>query len=151
MKKAIKVLLVIILSFLVITSAFFLYCFIITKDVKLDEKKLIDIDKSVTYLYSSGEIMLEEVKGASVCDKNDIPAHVKNAFISIEDKRFYSHNGVDIKGLARATIKNLKSLSFKEGASTITQQLVKNTHLSNEKTLKRKLSEIKIALEIEKK
>ena len=151
MKKALKVLLVVILSFLVITSAFFLYCFIITKDVKLDEKKLIDIDKSITYLNSTGEIMLEEVKGASVCDNKDIPSHVKNAFISIEDKRFYSHNGVDIKGLIRAIIKNLKSMSFKEGASTITQQLVKNTHLSNEKTLKRKLSEIKIALEIEKK
>jgi penicillin-binding protein 1A len=57
----------------------------------------------------------------------NIPLHTQNAFISIEDKRFYSHNGVDYKGLIRATFNNIKSFSFKEGASTITQQLIKNT------------------------
>ena len=71
--------------------------------------------------------------------------------MAIEDKRFYSHNGVDYKGLLRAMLSNIKSFSFKEGGSTITQQLIKNTHLSNQKTLNRKISEIKLALELEKK
>ena len=151
MKKTLKVLFIIFLSIFIISASFLIYCIAITKNVKLDEKKLINVDKSITYLYSSGEIILEEAKGVEICDISDIPKHVKDAFIAIEDRRFYQHNGIDYKGILRAIVKNVKSFSFKEGASTITQQLVKNTHLSNEKTLKRKISEFKIALEIERK
>ena len=80
----------------------------------------------------------------------ELPNHVKNAFIAIEDKRFYSHNGIDAKRIVGATIKNLKKRKFSEGASTITQQLIKNTHLSREKTLTRKMKEIKLSLKAEK-
>ena len=65
-----------------------------------------------------------------------------NAFISIEDKTFYEHNGINPKRIVKAGINNIKSHSLKEGASTITQQLIKNTQLSNEKTYSRKIKEI---------
>ncbi len=79
-----------------------------------------------------------------------IPDDLKNAFVALEDKRFYSHKGYDIIRIGGAIVSNIKSRSVKEGASTITQQLVKNTHLSNERTVDRKLKEIAIARKIEK-
>lgn len=81
---------------------------------------------------------------------NDISPNMINAIISIEDKDFYKHNGISYKGIVRATLKNIKSLKFKEGASTITQQLIKNTILKNEKSLERKINEINLSLKIEK-
>lgn len=80
----------------------------------------------------------------------DIPSDLKNAFVALEDKRFYTHKGYDVVRMAGALFSNVKSQSLKEGASTITQQLVKNTHLSREKTVSRKLKEIAIASNIEK-
>lgn len=77
-------------------------------------------------------------------------AMLANAFIAVEDKRFYSHNGVDIKALLRALKNDILSGGVKEGGSTITQQLIKNTHLSGEKTLARKLRELKLTLQAEK-
>lgn len=68
-----------------------------------------------------------------------------------EDKGFFKHNGFDIKRMAKAALKNMRARSFKEGASTISQQLIKNTHLSQEKTIKRKLKEIKLTRKLEKK
>lgn len=79
-----------------------------------------------------------------------LSSETKNAFISAEDKRFYTHHGIDVIRLAGATLNNLKSRSFSEGGSTISQQLIKNTHLSSEKTIKRKLREIKLTKELEK-
>lgn len=79
----------------------------------------------------------------------EIPENVKQAFIALEDRRFYKHKGYDAKAIGRALITNLKARKAVEGGSTITQQLVKNTHLSSEKTLERKLNEIAIAMKIE--
>lgn len=79
-----------------------------------------------------------------------IPTHTKQAFISIEDKAFYNHNGISVKRIGKAFFNNLKKLKLMEGASTISQQLIKNTHLTNEKTLSRKLNEISLALDLER-
>lgn len=73
-----------------------------------------------------------------------------NCFVATEDKNFFSHNGIDLKRITKATLKNVKSFSYKEGASTITQQLIKNSQLTNEKTISRKYKEIKLALKLEK-
>lgn len=81
----------------------------------------------------------------------DVPDAVRGAFVALEDRRFYSHKGYDIKAMARAAWVNLKSGGTVEGASTITQQLVKNTHLGAERTLSRKLKEIALAMKIEEK
>lgn len=79
----------------------------------------------------------------------ELSENTKNAFISIEDKSFYKHNGINKKRIAKAFLNNLKSGKLKEGASTITQQLIKNTHLSSEKTIDRKLKEIALAKKLE--
>lgn len=80
----------------------------------------------------------------------ELPKFVPQCFISIEDKKFYSHNGIDYKRMVAATIKNITTLKFNQGASTISQQLIKNTHLTNKKTLKRKLNEIFLTKKLEK-
>lgn len=80
----------------------------------------------------------------------EIPLHVQRAFVAAEDKHFYSHHGLDYAGIARAIFKNIRARAFVQGASTISQQLVKNTHLSGEKTLERKLKEIKLTWQLER-
>lgn len=84
------------------------------------------------------------------CSIDQLQSHTIDAFISIEDKTFYKHHGINSKRILRAIFNNLKSRSFKEGASTISQQLIKNTHLSNEKTIERKLKEIALTKKLEK-
>ncbi len=79
----------------------------------------------------------------------EIPKHVKNAFIAIEDARFYEHGGVDIIRILGSLIEDLKSGSLKQGASTISQQLVKNTSLTGVKTISRKLQEAVMAFKLE--
>lgn len=79
-----------------------------------------------------------------------IPLDLQQAFISIEDNRFYEHKGVDPRGLLRAAYKNLVSKEIAEGGSTITQQLAKNAYLTQERTMKRKIQEVFLALQLEK-
>lgn len=86
----------------------------------------------------------------AVVNISNISDSTKNAFISIEDKSFYNHHGVNYKRIFKAMINNLKARSLKEGASTITQQLVKNTQLTSEKTFERKIKEIALAQRLEK-
>lgn len=76
----------------------------------------------------------------------DLPEYVLQATVAIEDKKFYSHHGLDLTGLLRASFKNFKSEGNLQGGSTITQQLVKNALLSNEKTLQRKIKEAVLAV-----
>lgn len=80
----------------------------------------------------------------------ELEPYTINAFVDIEDKRFFRHNGYDPKRIIKSALVNLKSNNKTQGASTITQQLVKNTLLSNEKTYKRKLNEIMLAIKVEK-
>ena len=80
----------------------------------------------------------------------DIPDHVIDAFIAIEDKRFYEHSGVDFRSIMRAIYRDIITRSKAEGASTITQQLAKNLFLTNEKTWLRKTKEAMIALYLER-
>lgn len=79
-----------------------------------------------------------------------IPKHMKDAIVAVEDRRFYSHSGIDYYGIARAIVRDLMHVSLKEGASTITQQLAKVMFLTPEKTITRKLKEIQLAIKLEK-
>ena len=81
---------------------------------------------------------------------SNLKPHTLNAFIAIEDKRFYEHNGYDLKRIVKASLVNLKNRSKTEGASTITQQLVKNILLNSEKTYSRKFKEILLSIKTEK-
>lgn len=80
-----------------------------------------------------------------------IPKDLQNAVVSIEDERFYSHIGVDVKGIGRAAYKNIKRGKLSEGASTITQQLSRNIYLTSERKISRKLQEIVLSLQLERK
>lgn len=80
----------------------------------------------------------------------DLPPHVPQAFIAAEDKRFYEHNGADTQAIIRALWTNFTSGETVSGASTITQQLIKNLVLTPEQTLKRKAQEVRLARELEK-
>ena len=86
--------------------------------------------------------------GAPV-DAATLPPHVREAFIAIEDRRFYSHWGVDPRGIARAAWANLDSGGVRQGGSTITQQLAKNAFLDSDRTAARKLREMMIAFWLE--
>ncbi len=81
----------------------------------------------------------------------DIPEHVQNAFLAIEDERFHNHFGIDLRGIARAIAENLKSGGKSQGASTITMQVARNVVLENlEKNFKRKFNEVLLSLQIER-
>ena len=137
---------------LVIFISFIAYFFSVTSFTTLNISALNE--------YAGGEIKLVTQSGKPINSKcfnssvniniDEISDDVKNAFISIEDKAFYNHNGINPKRIVGAIIANIKSGKNSQGASTITQQLIKNSQLTNEKTLNRKLKEIKLALSLEK-
>lgn len=81
---------------------------------------------------------------------DSLPPHVVNAFLAAEDARFFSHTGVDLIGIARASIQNIISRSYSQGASTITQQVTRIFILSKEKRLARKIREMIVAFRLEK-
>ncbi len=102
--------------------------------------------ESLTFLASDGSIIarrgpapVEEIDAAA------LPDHVRHAFIAIEDRRFEDHGGIDVRGLARAMLANLQAGGVVEGGSTITQQYVKNTYLTQDRTFTRKFKEFLLA------
>ncbi len=126
----------------------------LTKSTKLDVAALTENYSHGQFIVTSADQKEMDTSSLFVSSEvkiAEVPNHVKNAFVAIEDKRFYTHHGIDLRRMASATIQNIKNRKFSQGASTISQQLIKNTHLSREKTLKRKAKEIKLSLELEKK
>jgi penicillin-binding protein 1A len=91
-----------------------------------------------------------EMAGANVALK-DLPPYLPKAFIAIEDRRFYSHYGVDPLGIARAAVANVMHRGVSQGGSTLTQQLAKNLFLTQERTMQRKLQEVELAIWLERK
>ena len=91
-----------------------------------------------------------EMAGANVPVK-ELPPYLQNAFIAIEDRRFYSHYGIDPVGILRAAVANVLHRGVSQGGSTLTQQLAKNLFLTQERTLQRKLQEVELALWLERK
>jgi penicillin-binding protein 1A len=91
-----------------------------------------------------------EMAGANVALK-DLPPYLPKAFIAIEDRRFYSHHGIDPFGILRAAVANILHRGVAQGGSTLTQQLAKNLFLTQERTLQRKLQEAELALWLERK
>ena len=84
---------------------------------------------------------------------DSIPAHVVDAFLAVEDRRFYEHPGVDLRRIPGAVVRNVRSRRFEQGFSTITMQLARNVfpeHLTREKTVRRKVWELVLSLEVER-
>ena len=95
--------------------------------------------------------VLKGEKDVYYIEYEDIPIYVKQAIISTEDKRFYKHNGIDYRGIMRAAVAMIQDGEVTQGGSTITQQLARTVFLSNERTWERKIEEMYIAVELEKK
>ena len=107
---------------------------------------------AVTRVYSADQVLLDELflEKRTIVPINQIPTDLISALITIEDRQFYSHSGIDLKGIARAIIKDILAGQFVEGASTITQQLAKTLFLTQEKTLTRKIKEAILAFQLER-
>ena len=107
------------------------------------------------YKNASEETLLEEKTAQIREDENytkiqEMPEIYINAVIAVEDKRFYTHKGIDPISLGRAVVNDIKAMSFVEGGSTITQQLAKNIYFTQRKEIIRKIAEAFMAIEIEK-
>ena len=128
------------------------YYFTVTKDATLSPERLLLSQKNVVVYDGDGARVKNVSAGTArgIADIGTIPQATRFAFVDTEDKRFFSHNGFDVRRIAKAALNNVRSRSFKEGASTISQQLIKNTHLSQEKTFKRKLREWKLTKALER-
>lgn len=110
------------------------------------------VQTSVVYDASGGQIsVLKGEKDVYYLEFEEIPENVKEAIISIEDKKFYHHGGIDYKAIIRAAWAMIQNGEVSQGGSTITQQLARNVFLSHERTWERKMEEIFIATELEKK
>lgn len=119
--------------------------------VHFDADKLNEVCAAVTLLDNNGQEIRESLPSQN---GKQIPLSALNeytymAFVSVEDKRFFRHSGLDYKRILGAIAHNVKGGGFKEGASTITQQLIKNTHLDSSKNINRKVNEMLLAVELE--
>jgi 1A family penicillin-binding protein len=111
------------------------------------------VSESTKIYDRTGEIVLYDVNQdtkRTVVPYEEISRNIKNATVAIEDQEFYQHKGIKPRSILRAILINTSSLEFSQGGSTITQQVVKNSLLSQEKTISRKLKEWVLALKLEK-
>ena len=133
----------------VLVLAAFIYYFGVTAGVRLDATRLSE-DKAQVCVYDKDGEKIDLPALKQTASFSALPDYLPNAFVAVEDKRLYSHRGFDYRRIVKAAMKNITSFSFREGASTLSQQLIKNTHLSGEKTIKRKLKEMKLTRILEK-
>ena len=117
---------------------------------KLDVDALTTLNNGVKVYSLNGEQTSLCNTNRSIVEIESLPKYVLNAFIDTEDKRFYSHSGFDILRIVKASFVNIKNGSKSQGASTISQQLIKNALLTNEKTYSRKIKELVLAHKMEK-
>lgn len=145
MKKLLLLTKIFIFSFfsiIIIILSLYAYAFI-------TPKFNINTSKSITYYDKYGNDLFQEREKNDYVELSNISDYVKNAIVSIEDKNFYNHKGFDYLRIAKAMFVNLKSKKIKEGASTISQQYIKNLYLTFDKTWERKIQEALLTLELE--
>ncbi len=150
-RKIARLLLFFSIVFVIGFSAVFIYlAFLDLPDIS-SLKSYKPFESSIVYS-SDGKVLAEfYLERRTYIPEYKIPPLIKQAFIAIEDQRFYSHPGIDIIGIMRALYKDIKAGGIVEGGSTITQQLAKMLFLTPEKSLKRKIKEAILASQIEKK
>jgi penicillin-binding protein 1A len=118
----------------------------------LEEIKIPALENPTTF-YGRGQVLIARLYTINRVPKplSEISPYIKQAFVAIEDQRFYAHRGVDFKALLRSTWANIRSWRIVQGGGTITSQLARNAFLSHQRTIDRKLREIVLALALEKK
>ena len=145
MKKIMIIIKIFILLFfisIIVELSFYVYAFI-------TPKFSINSSKDIIYYDKNNNDIFEMNKENNYVKLDNISDNIKNAIISIEDKNFYSHKGFDYLRIVKAMFINITSGKIKQGASTISQQFVKNLYLSFDKTWKRKLEEAYLTIELE--
>ena len=140
-----------VVGFLTLAGVFIYF----SKDIP-DPNKIANrsVAQSTKIYDRTGEHLLYEIHGEekrTVIKLDQVSKHLINATIATEDKKFYNHYGIDFKGIARAIWKDIMAGDKVQGASTITQQLIKNSILTSERTFTRKIKEIILAIETEQK
>ncbi|HPT78806.1 MAG TPA: PBP1A family penicillin-binding protein [Candidatus Atribacteria bacterium] len=135
-----------------IAAGVYLYTILGTLD-KFDPDALDDYQLT-TFVYDSEDNLISSIHGIEnriQIPLSEIPVHVQDAFISAEDRRFRSHPGFDIRRIFGSLLQNIKAGGIVAGGGTITQQVIRNTVLTQEKTIDRKVKEIFLAWQLEKK
>jgi len=105
------------------------------------------------YIYAADGTVLAVLRGSEarvIVESEEIAPIMKQAIVAVEDRRFWEHRGVDLRGILRAAWADIRNQDFVQGASTITQQFVKNTYIKPERTLSRKLKEAALAWQLER-
>nr|WP_088103396.1 PBP1A family penicillin-binding protein [Halalkalibacter urbisdiaboli] len=116
----------------------------------IDDKKLV-MDTTTKIVDEEGNIITRLfIENREKISLAVVPVHVQEAFVAVEDTRFYNHQGIDIRAIARALYRDIVAGAKVEGGSTITQQLAKNVFLTNDKTWLRKTKEVLIAMNLER-
>ncbi|MEG2116465.1 MAG: transglycosylase domain-containing protein, partial [Clostridia bacterium] len=153
MKNLSKFMLTLAIIFAVLILIAGIFIFIVwnnSNKIELEKSKLLSPFSNLI-IYDSKNEEIENVKSSyQGVTFDELNSSTIDAFTSIEDKRFFEHNGIDLYRIGGAIYQNIKTHSLKEGASTITQQLVKNTLLTNEKTIDRKITELFLSQKLEK-
>ena len=141
----------VLLGLLLAGAAAFYFVFDVGSWQKLDIQKLTDIPQTGAIYDRDGQFVskIQSIQDRVSIPLSSVPKEVQNAFLAAEDLRFYDHAGLDILRIFGALRANFTSGGYVQGASTITQQLVKLSHLSSQKTIARKLEEMYLALQLE--
>ncbi len=144
----VKLLFQLFVAGLVILSAFIFFYFMLAMRYDMDE--VAKLPAGTIYFDRKGaEITAPGGAGRKLVKREDIPDFLVKSLRAREDARFFEHNGVDVRGLARATVRNVKDRDFTQGASTLSMQLARNCYKMKQKSLHRKFLEIALTLRIE--
>lgn len=151
LKKMFKIILIIGLFCILAGTIYFLS--IIKNFPRPEVFSEININQNTNIYDRTGKILLSSIYGEEkrkYVTIDEIPNVLKQAIIATEDAKFYNHKGIDLFGIARAFEVNLRTRSFSQGASTIDQQLIRSTFLTKEKHIERKVKEIVLAIELDR-
>ncbi len=136
--------------FALLLFLFFYYTYDLPRPEKFTETPFIQSTK----IYDrTGKVLLYDIYGEekrSIIAFDKISSNLKNAVLVSEDERFYQHKGIDFRGILRSILTNLKLQSKQQGGSTITQQLIRSVYLTNQKTISRKIKEVVLSIELER-
>lgn len=135
---------------IVILFLFFYYTYDLPRPEKFTENSFIQSTK----IYDrTGKVLLYDIYGEEkreIVHFDNISDNLKHAVLASEDARFYQHGGIDLESITRSLLVNVKLQAVSQGASTITQQLIRSVYLTNQKTLSRKIREIVLSIELER-
>ncbi len=151
LKLFLKIILGILITILVLATGVGIGFFTANINARQDIADIVPPASSQIYDSAGNEIAnIHAAENRVPVKIEQIPINLQHAFVAVEDNRFYEHRGVDPQGLLRAVYTNIVAHEIAEGGSTITQQLAKNAYLTQERTMKRKIQEVFLALQLEK-